>query len=273
MHFFTAEKIVPCMTVITTRTGEYLYLIEGNNNALLVDASTGVCDLPGFVHGLTDKPLTVVLTHAHVDHAPGAAGFGTVYLHPADLELYRRHCAERDDYVRGNLGSAAVQLSETDFAPVDPDKILLSLGDGMVFDLDGLHVEVIALPGHTQGTVVLLVQEPRLLILGDACNNSTFLFDENASTVQAYRDALAAAKERLQGRFDRVFFSHRSVEGDADVMDNVLALCDALLAGQGDAQPYTFRGQQVSIAKACAAHFVRGDGKCGNLVYSQYKIH
>lgn len=273
MNYYTAQSVGKNMIAIASRTGEYLYLIEGSDRALLVDASTGVANLPDFVQQLTSKPLTVVLTHGHVDHAPGAAGFHTVYLHPADLPLYRRHCAERDDYVNGNLGSAAEELTKADFAPVDPDKALMPLQDGMVFDLGSIHVEVIALPGHTKGTVVLLVQEPRLLILGDACNNSTFLFDEFSTTVQTYRATLAAAKGKLLGRFDRVFFSHRSIEGEPDVMDNVLALCDALLAGQGDAQPYTFRGQQVFIAKACAAHFVRPDGKCGNLVYSQSKIY
>lgn len=272
MDYYKAAPAGNSMTVISTLTGEYLYLIEGTSSALLVDVSTGVGNLPAFVQELTDKPVTVVLTHGHVDHASGAAAFKTVYLHPSDLDLYRRHCCERNDYVRSNLGVLADQLSPTDLKPVELHKMLLPLRDGDIFDLGGIHVEILSFPGHTKGSVVLLVLEPRLLILGDACNNSTFVFDDDASTVRQYRDALASVRGRLQGRFDRVFFSHRSVEGTIDVMDNVLLLCDALLSGQADAQPYIFRGQQVYIAKACAPHFVRMDGKCGNLVYNYNRI-
>jgi len=40
----------------------------------------GVGHLKDLVSGLTDKPLTVLLTHGHVDHANGAPEFDTVLL-------------------------------------------------------------------------------------------------------------------------------------------------------------------------------------------------
>lgn len=44
------------------------FLIEGPEKALLIDTGQGVGDLRSCVEMLTDKPVTVVLTHNHADH-------------------------------------------------------------------------------------------------------------------------------------------------------------------------------------------------------------
>ena len=59
-------------------------LLVGTEKALLIDTACGDYDLAGLVQKLTDKPLTVVLTHGHGDHAGGAFQFETVWCHPLD---------------------------------------------------------------------------------------------------------------------------------------------------------------------------------------------
>ncbi len=63
-------------------------------------------------------------------------------------------------------------------------------------------MKVYALPGHTLGSMVMLLEEERILISGDACNNSTFLFDENSLSVPEYRENLHIAK-KCNKRFER----------------------------------------------------------------------
>ena len=46
-----------------------LYLIEGNERALLIDAGMGAEPLLPVLRTLTDKPIVLALTHAHVDHS------------------------------------------------------------------------------------------------------------------------------------------------------------------------------------------------------------
>lgn len=274
MRFFTSEKIAEHMTAIRSCTGEYLYLIEGNTRAILVDASTGLGHLRTYVEQLTAKPITVLLTHGHVDHAPGASEFDDVYLNHRDLPLYRRHCQpeERFGYLKSCLDERFEELNSDDFVPLRQMKKLYPLEDGDIFDLGQLHIQAIAFPGHTAGSMALLVVEPRLLILGDACNNSTFLFDGDADTVESYRTTVASVRKRLQGQFDRVFISHHSPETDRNVMDNVLSVCDDILMGRADDIPYEFLGMDAYIAKAVGPHFARMDGKFGNVVYSKEKI-
>ena len=44
---------------------ESLYLVEGNDRALLIDAGTVIPDLDKIVAKITTKPVTMILTHAH----------------------------------------------------------------------------------------------------------------------------------------------------------------------------------------------------------------
>lgn len=276
MEFYTTEKITDQITLIRSACGELLYLVEGTEKAALIDTCTGVGHLKALVDSLTDKPVTVLLTHGHVDHAPGAPEFDTVYMNHLDLPLYRRFCAleERQGYLQACLGPRYAELSGSDFVLPEPDKEFLPLKDGMSFDLGGLHIDAYDLHGHTPGCMVFLIREARVLILGDACNNSTFIFDNDASPLAEYRENLRQAQGKLAGKFDRVFLAHHDMETGTDIMDNVLALCDEVLANGGsDDVPYEFMGMHAFIAKKCNERFQRDDGKCGNFIYSKEKLY
>ena len=102
IEFFVSEKISPSTTKITDITGVAMFLVEGSEKAMLIDTATGAGNLKAYVDTLTDKPVEVLLTHGHCDHAGGAAPFEKVYLHPADWELVKHHATMdmKIDYVR-----------------------------------------------------------------------------------------------------------------------------------------------------------------------------
>ena len=85
IQYYSAEKLNTHMTAIRSLTGEIMYLIEGEEKAVLVDTCLGVGHLRKFVETLTEKPITVILTHGHVDHALGAPEFDEVYMNPAAI--------------------------------------------------------------------------------------------------------------------------------------------------------------------------------------------
>ncbi len=276
MQFYAVEPVNSRVACIRSACGELLYLVEGDDRAALIDTCTGVGHLKSLVDSLTDKPLTVLLTHGHVDHAPGAPEFDTVYMDHRDIPLYRRHCRmeERRGYLQANLGPRYAELRDEDFVPEKPDMVFLPLENGMLFDLGGLHIQAVSLRGHTQGATAFLLQEERILVLGDTCNNSTFLFDEEASTVEEYLENVCAARDALAGTFDRVFLSHHEMETGADIMDSMISLCDELLTrGGADDIPFDFMGKKAFIAKDCDEKFHRRDGRCGNLIYSKEKLY
>jgi len=51
---------------------ESLYLVEGSEKAALIDAGTTITGLDKIVASLTKKPVMLVVTHAHPDHAGSA---------------------------------------------------------------------------------------------------------------------------------------------------------------------------------------------------------
>ena len=46
-------------------SSETLYLIEGNDKAVLIDAGTNIPKLDKIVAGITQKPVILLLTHGH----------------------------------------------------------------------------------------------------------------------------------------------------------------------------------------------------------------
>ena len=275
MDFYNAKKINDSLIMIKSLTGEILYLVKGKDSAVLIDTCLGAGHLKNLAEKLTDKPITVLLTHGHVDHAMGAPEFSEVYLNPEDIPLYRRQCPleERKGYLAAGLGGNYTQIVGESYVRPDKDYAFKELHDGMEFDLGRIHIDAYAFPGHTKGSMVFLLREMRILILGDACNNSTFLFDQDASPLEEYTETLRCVRDRLEGKFDRVFLSHHDMETGAEIMDNVLDVCREALSGRADDIPFEFMEYHAYIAKKCDEHFCREDGKCGNIIYNKERLH
>ena len=70
-------------------------LIVGRDRALLLDTGLGNFDMMEIVRRITDKPVMLVLTHAHSDHMGGIGQFQEIYIHPADLPAAQAFDADR----------------------------------------------------------------------------------------------------------------------------------------------------------------------------------
>ena len=59
-------------------------LIEGKERAVLLDTGMGIGNIRAYVEQLSDKPITVYLTHAHGDHNYGDGWWEEAYLNEKD---------------------------------------------------------------------------------------------------------------------------------------------------------------------------------------------
>ena len=264
---FPTEKISPRVTRIFAFNTELMYLVEGKDKAALLDTGSGFGSLRACVQGLTDKPVTVLLTHGHTDHALGAAEFDEVYMHPLDEAVYAKHSTMPFRARSGAMWPGFAELRDDQIVPPMPFSDMRPLRAGDRFDLGGVTVECFACPGHTPGSLVFLLPEERMLLLGDACNDRTFLFDEFAASVPDYRAALMTLDAQTAGQYDRVLLSHEDGEGVPDMLRRVIEVCDDMLAGRSDAQPFEFLGDCALLARACSPDGARLDGGRGNVVY------
>jgi hydroxyacylglutathione hydrolase len=237
----------------TFEIGEFdcasIFLLIGDEKAMVIDTGIGIGDLKGFIRTLTDKPLMVCYTHNHVDHVGGAGAFDHAYIHPKDMVDfatggriglsvegrlgYIKWIAEREK------GVYPYDLEEdlTEWGPCPP---LYPLEDEQVIDLGNRRVVVVACPGHTPGEVAFLDENSRLLFLGDACNCNLLLGGgaPGSHRFTSIEKALFYLKrlQNLHPRYDGYFNGHYDYRAlgeplGEDVLPDAIKACEQILAG------------------------------------------
>ncbi len=202
---FQSKELLPGVWHIQDCMGVCMTLLRGDSQALLIDTGYGMEDVAAYARTLTDKPLSVMLTHGHHDHALGARWFDRVLLAKADFPVYETYTGERwRRHVLSGAREKGVAVDETDFlcAKMPAPE---ALEDGAV-NLGGLTARIIPCPGHTPGSAVVYVPERELLITGDDWNPCTWLFFPEALCAQDYRRNM---RQLLALPFGRVLCSHQ----------------------------------------------------------------
>lgn len=263
---FQTEIVSDRITRIYAPSGDLMYLVEGDRQAALLDSGCGIGSLRPLIEQLTSKPLIVLLTHGHVDHAMGASEFppDSVYINQTDAYTYDEHktLAFRISCLP-MMGPASEQVDpETDFTPEVPISAYHNLQDGASFHLGGISIEAYACPGHTKGSMVLLIPEERRLLLGDACNPFTFLFDHYSTSVETYQASLKRIQSLLANRYDTVLISHGDGNAVPGIVQENIDLCQRILDGKADREPMEFLGRPGLIANA------KAEPGHGNIVYN-----
>jgi glyoxylase-like metal-dependent hydrolase (beta-lactamase superfamily II) len=269
---FRTEKVSDRITRIYAFSSELMYLVEGDERAALLDSGSGIGFVRPLVEKLTDKPVVVLLTHGHVDHAMGASEFPpeNVYINKEDAYIYN---GEHGTYEFRKAGLFLMEegadevVPEEDFTPLVPIDAYNDLKEGDKFDLGGISIEMFACPGHTKGSLVMLIPEERTVLLGDACNGFTFVFEDYSLPLAEYQQSLIRLNTILEGRYDTVLASHGDGRSVPEIISENIALCDVILEGKDDKKPMEFRGNHGMIAntKAEPGH--------GNIVYNPGRLH
>ena len=194
MGYYSIRKIEPWLYSLYDPQSVYCYLVVGEEKALLYDTAYGIGNLPEAVREITDKPLTVALGHGHIDHANGAYQFESAYLDRGDFELCANHTSPQ---IKETIVKGLADKPQDIPAGFDPDAYiksgagnLIELEPGTVFDLGGINAEVVAMPGHTGGSVGLLLREKRVMLVSDAANAHIWMFLEESLPISEYAKML-----------------------------------------------------------------------------------
>lgn len=186
-----------------------VFVIEGRDSALVIDAGIGCCDLKSIIEDITKKPYEVVLTHGHLDHIGSWDQFERVYLHPADKEKALAVTLEpriaSGERMRGQEGDADVwSYGPEAFREWERIPEILDLADGQEFDLGDRKIRCVHTPGHSSGSCSFIDPQSRILFSGDACNVSLRITDCDVETAL---EGLMRLKAQ-QADFDRNFNGH-----------------------------------------------------------------
>ena len=133
-------------------------LVEGMDKSVLIDTGCGIGDLKAYVATLTGKPITVLLTHGHLDHNFGNPFISKTYGLPLEIDSSDAALVRATEKQAALFG---ITLNE----PMDMDIKMFHMGDRIKF---GSHeIEVIETPGHSMGSVVLYIKDEKLAFTGD----------------------------------------------------------------------------------------------------------
>ncbi|MGI5899087.1 MAG: MBL fold metallo-hydrolase [Christensenellales bacterium] len=206
MQWFNVGKPLPGVYHIQDRLGVCVTLITGNDATLLMDTGHGIGNLKSLVASISSRPLTVINSHAHYDHMFGNYQFDHAFMPKEDLALleaggafsgFSRQHREAVWNRAATFGTGLIDYpSHEDYLNAGMGKLLpLSAS---LFDLGGITAEVINLPGHTPGSVCLLVKPQGLLLTGDNWNPTTWLFLDSCLPLNQY-------VSNMNGLLDRGF--------------------------------------------------------------------
>lgn len=206
---------------------QYLYLLEGSERVLLIDTGWGCGRLREYVERLTAKPIVVVNTHGHLDHAGGNGWWETVHMH-ADA------VAEAT-----NLPPLPERLQ-----PPLPDYEKVLIGEGFVFDLGGRKVEVIEIAAHGAGSIALLDHSTRMLFAGDEVESAQVLLFDYRTNDPAVQRAIVEKHLRnmlklksRQAEFSAICPAHNGAPIACSHLDDFIELDKAFLEGRQRVMP------------------------------------
>ena len=187
--------------------GVRFYLVAGEERAVLLDSGMRTRNARDLARQMCDLPLMLAHTHCDIDHVGSDAQFDEVWLSPAEL---------------------VHPMAPREISRVRP------LWDGDVIELGGRALEVIAIPGHTPGSLAFLDADAGMLFSGDPVQRDGRIFCfGNMRSLVAYVYGL----ERLQaraGEIRTVWPCHATCPVDADAIAELAAGARRVLAGEVD---------------------------------------
>lgn len=223
---YVSWKLDSATWIINFMNGsQNMYLLEGNDKALLIDTGWGAGNLRAYVERLTDKPLLVANTHYHPDHAAGNGEFESVYV----SKTYALDEA--------SMGGVPFDITKLPY----PDYEKVGVGSGDSIDLGGRKIEIIeARPAHSNSTLFFFDESHGMFFSGDDYESTQVLMytgDNNPALKFDIRNRLDNLKQNaldILSRKDRIRYllpNHNGAPIAIDYIDDFIGLVDHIYKG------------------------------------------
>jgi hydroxyacylglutathione hydrolase len=245
--FFRAKLIADRIWSIDGLSNDLMYLVEGNEKAMLVDTGMGFGNLSSQVRQLTNLPLIVINTHGHPDHAGGNPNFDEVWFPKKDLTIMQAMCT--DEYRLRDLkvfhGENPSQYQQLLSGMVSYKPVRLNfLSQDQVIDLGQRKFEVVEIPGHTPGSIGLINSNEKLFFTGDSIvQTPVWLYLKHSLPFKVYFESIQIIKKR-KNEFETLFPGHNPTPLGIDLLDDLLHCAGEIWDQRGIGQlTKTFAGQ------------------------------
>lgn len=190
---YTIEELQPGLFAIDDAKDNSMYLIVGTKKALLIDTCCMEDPILPMLRTLTDKPIELALTHAHIDHMYHSDEFKTVYLHENDIAAWKWDSLK----LVTALGHMMFHMPYKKYNV----KRFIPITENTIIDLGGNKISVIHAFGHTPGSCIFVDKEHTTLFMGDSIGNGggpVWLWLPGSSDISVYRKTLARLIKNLE---------------------------------------------------------------------------
>lgn len=215
-----------------------IWWIRGESD-IVVDSGLGVVSLRSTIPALFDNEPQLVITHAHLDHSGGAHEFSNIAVHEQEAEILAHPTIDslETSFLYPALGlphteetsqhrmlikppSAGYQAEDYRLIAAKPNR---RLTHGDVITTGSHHLEVIAAPGHSPGSICLLDHDNKRLFTGDVVYEGNLL----DQTIGACReDYITTMRHLLALDFDVALPGH----GDVITRSRFVSIATAYLS-------------------------------------------
>lgn len=246
--WFTVKKLAAKTWVISDHGAVNIYLVEGDDKALLIDTGLGVADLASTIRSITDMPLLVVNTHGHMDHAGSNYQFEKIYVHPYDKKAMKKfNSLPKNDKIVSKMVKGNYPSESELFKGKSKKPQILSVHEGFTFNLGGRKIEVIETPGHTPGSICLLDIDQKVLYTGDTNNIVVWLFLKECTPLSVYYDTLKKQLSRIN-EFDTLMPGHGDPVTSAFIKDQAECV-KRILEGTCESIPFESFAGKATLCK------------------------
>ncbi len=203
-----------------------IWLIKGNDYNLLIDTGLGVASLKDYIHDHIDnsKKIRVVAADIHFDHTGGMHEFSNSFIHETEYEALRfcdqNHILSTSEY--GYISDDEFsKLPFQDFSvaqySVKACPHIKPLKNADVINTGNRELEIIHLPGHSEGAIALYDQKEKQLFSGDVVYDGNLLDNLPGSNIEKYLDSM----ERLLRIEPLLVFPGHLAPFDKDKMHSI----------------------------------------------------
>ncbi|MCB2361339.1 MBL fold metallo-hydrolase [Clostridium estertheticum] len=211
------EPIISSSTVCCT-------LIVGKEKALLIDTGYGIGNLKQIVESITNLPIIVVNSHGHIDHVNGNYQFDKIYIHKEDISVKNKYAtADVQNYLIEYFKQQNLEFpegfSKEEYVNRNDNSVLIPVEEGHVFDLGEREIEVMYLPGHTNGSIALLDRKNKALFSGDTISSHVLMYLAESTSIHTYIKSLEKVNKL---DFNNIIASHFTNPYNKDIINKLI---------------------------------------------------
>ncbi len=216
-------------TWIFDEGGVRFFLLTGTDKALLIDSGMMTRNAKELAQELTDLPVSLLNTHADRDHVGSNEEFESFYM----------NLAEASNYYNTQQRTGTI----------------IPIWDGDRLDLGGRPLQIIAIPGHTPGSVAILDVNHRRIFTGDPIQDGRIYMFGVQREMHAYRESLLRLWDRRDA-FDEIYPSHATCPVKPELIMTLYDAAGKVMAGEEEGIDEEVHGMPIRAYDVGAAVFL-----------------